>query len=271
MDYSYSRFENDDVIVNYLNNSNNVSGLPIKNINGKMYYNNNGKSNIIIGTDNSSTTDSLILPGLKQTINYNESFIIYCDNKTVYNNLIDELNNSNYDVILCDNEFENIYDIKQLKTSKTALFIIDENNTLNNEFSKFISSIENYEKTQENEKQLNIIIYNFNKLPLINDFSNIIINSNDNKIVFTIIINGYNDLINLYGVEEGQLIKGNIQNVYYLLTSELDTLDEISKICGPKNENDLLVSISDLQSLKEYEAIILIPRLYPIKSNLKQL
>ena len=56
--------------------------------------------------------------------------------------------------------------------------------------------------------------------------------------------------------------------IIYLLSTDIKTLKEISDLCGNKNAKEPLISIDELRNIKEFEAIILIPRLYPIKTIL---
>ena len=75
--------------------------------------------------------------------------------------------------------------------------------------------------------------------------------------------------------ENAETIKGNC-NIMYLISSELASLEEISKLCGEKKSKDKdktastpLVTVSDLQKMKLFEAIILRSRQNPLKTKLK--
>ncbi len=82
-------------------------------------------------------------------------------------------------------------------------------------------------------------------------------------------------LYQVYGKENGETIKGNCGNLVYLISTELAALEEISKLCGEEKKGDKdkvdskpLISVSDLQRLKKWEAVILHGRLMPYKTKL---
>ena len=59
--------------------------------------------------------------------------------------------------------------------------------------------------------------------------------------------------------------------ISYLLSSDIETLEEVSKMCGNKEEDGKvspLVSVSDLKTLKMFETIILAQRVMPYKTEL---
>ena len=60
-------------------------------------------------------------------------------------------------------------------------------------------------------------------------------------------------------------------NVIYLLSEDYNTLEEISSRCGMKIENNQevpQVSISELKTLKNFEAIVFQTRMLPLKTKL---
>ena len=57
-------------------------------------------------------------------------------------------------------------------------------------------------------------------------------------------------------------------NIIYLLASDVETLEEISNLCGKKSESEPLISIEELKLLDEFEAVILMPRISPIRTKL---
>jgi len=91
---------------------------------------------------------------------------------------------------------------------------------------------------------------------------------------FTMIIQNFAQLDQVYGKENAETIKGNCGNIIYLITTELKALEEISKMCGEvkskkddKTASTPLVTISDLQKMKQFEVIILRLRLNPFKTK----
>ena len=103
------------------------------------------------------------------------------------------------------------------------------------------------------------------------------INFNNRQDIFIwFIIQNYAQLTQVYGKENAETIKGNC-NITYLISSELNALEELSKLCGDKivkvgkdkkEETRPLVTVSDLQRLKQYETISLRLRTMPFKTKL---
>ena len=76
--------------------------------------------------------------------------------------------------------------------------------------------------------------------------------------------------------EVAEIIKGNCGNLVYLISTELAALEEISKMCGEvkskekdKTASTPLVTVSDLQKLKLFQAIIIRLRMNPFKTKLE--
>jgi hypothetical protein len=89
------------------------------------------------------------------------------------------------------------------------------------------------------------------------------------------IIQNFAQLDDVYGKEEAETIRGNCGNIIYLITTELKALEEISKMCGEvkskkddKTASTPLVTVSDLQRMKQYEVIILRLRKQPFKTKI---
>ncbi len=60
-------------------------------------------------------------------------------------------------------------------------------------------------------------------------------------------------------------------NIVYLLANDTETLEDISKLCGNQQTDkgiEPLITVEDLKLLNNFEAVILIPRIYPIKTKL---
>ena len=60
-------------------------------------------------------------------------------------------------------------------------------------------------------------------------------------------------------------------NIIYLLANDIETLQDISKLCGNQQSErgiEPLISVEELKLLNNFEAVILIPRIYPIRTKL---
>ena len=169
--------------------------------------------------------------------------------------------------------FESDFDITNIAKEKTIIYVISGNSNNSEKLLPLLISQIYYAKDEYSRKKgkINIIIDNFFELYPIKKLEKILNYSREINITFTIMIRGFNDLKNKYGKENTEILKLCFDNIVYLLSKDIDTLEEISNMCGKTCENDVtrpLISIEELKTLKMFEAIILIPRLMPIKTKL---
>ena len=174
------------------------------------------------------------------------------------------------------------FDMKDIGRGKTAVFMIvqDEKKTLHPLATIFIKQI--YETlidvAQESGGKLpfrtNFILDEFANMPPLKDVTTMVTAARSRLIRFTFIIQNYAQLTQVYGKENAETIKGNC-NIMYLISSELQALEELSKLCGEKKSKDKdktastpLVTVSDLQRLQQYETISLRLRTMPFKTKL---
>ena len=64
------------------------------------------------------------------------------------------------------------------------------------------------------------------------------------------------------------MIRLCFSNIVYLLSQDIETLEEISRLCGESAKKEPLVSIEDLKCMKPCEAIILTVRMLPFKTKM---
>ena len=174
------------------------------------------------------------------------------------------------------------FDMKDIGKGKTAVFMIvqDEKKTLHPLATIFIKQI--YETlidvAQESGGKLpyrtNFILDEFANMPPLKDVTTMVTAARSRLIRFTFIIQNYAQLTQVYGKENAETIKGNC-NITYLISSELQALEELSKLCGEKKSKEKdktastpLVTVSDLQRLQQYETITLRLRTMPFKTKL---
>ena len=186
----------------------------------------------------------------------------------------------NLSEMLCKSDFN----MKDIGRQKTAVFMIvqDEKKTLHSLATIFIKQC--YETlidvAQESGGKLpqrtNFILDEFANMPPLKDVTTMVTAARSRLIRFTFIIQNYAQLTQVYGKENAETIKGNC-NITYLISSELGALEELSKLCGDKlikvgkdkkEETRPLVTVSDLQRLKQYECIALRLRTMPFKTKL---
>ena len=174
------------------------------------------------------------------------------------------------------------FDMKEIGRQKTAVFMIvqDEKKTLHPLATIFIKQV--YETlidvAQECGGKLpnrtNFILDEFANMPPLKDVTTMVTAARSRLIRFNFIIQNYAQLTQVYGKEDAETIKGNC-NTMYLISSELQALEEISKMCGEvkskekdKTASTPLVTVSDLQRLKQFEVICLRLRSMPFKTKL---
>ena len=161
-------------------------------------------------------------------------------------------------------------DIENIQREKTAIFLINSNKASSRSIVPLIiDQAANIALMNTNvERRLNIYIDDFETLKAIKDFNNLLTISRSHNIRFNIYIKSLLELDNTYGKEESDLLKMSFANIIYLLANDQETLEQISKLCGRKDENTPLITIEELKRLDYFEAIILSPRMYPIKTKL---
>lgn len=176
----------------------------------------------------------------------------------------------------------NDIDMKEIGRKKTAVFLViqDEKKTYHSLVTIFIKQC--YETlidvAQENGGKLpyktNFILDEFANMPPLKDVTTMVTAARSRNIRFTFIIQNFAQLYQVYGKENGETIKGNCGNIIYLISSELASLEEISKLCGEvkskekdKTASTPLVTVSDLQRLPENTIIVLRIRMMPLKTK----
>ena len=120
----------------------------------------------------------------------------------------------------------------------------------------------------------NFLLDEFANMPPLKDITTMITAARSRAIRFTMIIQNFAQLDQVYGKENAETIRGNCGNLIYLITTELKALEEISKMCGEvkskkddKTASTPLVTVSDLQKMKQFEVIIMRLRLNPFKTK----
>ena len=186
---------------------------------------------------------------------------------------------ANLSEMLSNNDF----DMRDIGKKKTAVFIViqDEKTTYHSLVTIFLKQC--YETlisvAQEEGGKLpyrtNFILDEFANMPPLKDVTTMVTAARSRNIRFTLIIQNFAQLYEVYGKENGETIKGNCGNIVYLISTELSALEEISKMCGEvkskekeKTSSTPLVTVSDLQRLSQWETIILRLREMPFKTKL---
>ena len=173
-------------------------------------------------------------------------------------------------------------DLTSIGKNPTAVFIViqDEKKTYHSLVTILLKQI--YETlitvAQEAGGQLpvrtNFLLDEFANMPPLKDVTTMITAARSRQIRFTMIIQNFAQLDSVYGKEDAETLRGNCGNLIYLVTTELKALEEISKMCGEvkskkddKTASTPLVTISDLQHMKENDVIIMRLRMNPFKTH----
>ncbi len=176
------------------------------------------------------------------------------------------------------------FDMRDIGKEKTAVFMIihDEKTTYHSLLTIFIKQC--YETlidvARESGGKLpfrtNFILDEFANMPPLKDVDSMVSAARSRDIRFTFIIQNFAQLNDVYGKEVAEVIKGNCNNLIYLISTEMAALKEISEMCGEvkskekdKTASTPLVTVTDLQKLKLFEAIIIRLRKYPLKTKLE--
>lgn len=165
------------------------------------------------------------------------------------------------------------FDITTIGKEKTIIYIISGNSTNSEKLLPLLISQVYFAKDEYLKKEgvINITVDDFYELCPMIDFAKMLNYSRGIGIIFTIMVRGFNDLKNQYGEEETELIKMCFNNIVYLLSQDIKTLEEISNMCGKANIDGgvkPLISVEELKTLKRFEAIVLMVRLMPFRTKL---
>ena len=175
------------------------------------------------------------------------------------------------------------FSIADIGRHKTAVFIIiqDEKKTYHSLATIFVKQV--YETLidvayQNNGKlpvRTNFLLDEFANMPPLKDVTTMITAARSRGMRFTLIIQNFAQLNEVYGEQNAETIKGNCGNTVYLISTELKALEEISKMCGEvkskkddKTSSTPLVTISDLQKMHKFEVIVRRLRMSPFKTYL---
>lgn len=164
---------------------------------------------------------------------------------------------------LCNMLSKSSVDLENLKSEKTAIFIVEGTSGIaSNLVSLVVSQIYYSLNIYGNSSKFNIILSSFDDIVPIKNICNIISLGSSFNINFIVFIKNFLSLNNLYGRENGEMLKIYFKNIIYLYSNDVETLEYISKLIG--NDD----SISSLRNLKDNEALFIIIRVLPFIVNL---
>lgn len=165
------------------------------------------------------------------------------------------------------------FDFKTIATKKTAVFIISGTSSYSDTFiPMLIDQVYQAIHLYGNQTQsMDMILDDFDNLKPIVHFNSMVSYARGLSIKITAFVQSLQALNHIYGKEDAEIVKMAFRNIIYLLSNNIATLEEISHMCGNKEEHGMvipLITVEELKMLNRFEAIILIPRMMPIKTKL---
>ena len=165
------------------------------------------------------------------------------------------------------------FDLENIQKEKTAVFIVTNNKSGYRRLISLMIDLLYQAATlaDDRNRRLNILIDEFENLFKIKDFINTLTIARSNNIRFNIYVKSLLELNNTYGKENAEILKMAFGNMIYLLANDMETLEEISKLCGQTKTKEgimPLITVEELKLLSMFEAIVLIPRINPVRTRL---
>ena len=161
------------------------------------------------------------------------------------------------------------FDLNELR-NKTVVYIIlpDNNRSINQLVNAFLEQ-SYYAISQANSSvKFSYLLDDFDMLSQINNLDMMITSGRSKNICFMLLTRNYQNIYDNYGKENGCKIINACSDIYYLLTDNRSTAEEISAQCGFKSINEPLISTDELLRISQWESILLKMRYYPIKIKL---
>ena len=179
------------------------------------------------------------------------------------------------------------FDMASIGEKPTAVFLIiqDEKTTYHSLATIFIKQCYESLITVAHKHggalpvRTNFIVDEFANMPKFKDITTMVTAARSRHIRFTFIIQNFAQINKTYGKEEAETIRGNCGNLIFILTGELQAMEEISKLCGDKlirvgkdkkEETRPLITVSELQTLPFGTFILIKQRCYPFKGKIRQ-
>lgn len=161
------------------------------------------------------------------------------------------------------------FEIKDIASRPTALFLVSGiSNYCDNLIPLLINQIiDIVDEFGKKEKNINILLDEFDSMVPIKDFSRLIEYCRSIKVRFVITVRSYIHLCNMYSKEEAAILKMCFGNLIYLLSDDIYTLEKISKYCGIKENGEPLISVEELKTIGIFEGIVIMPRTMPYKTK----
>lgn len=165
--------------------------------------------------------------------------------------------------MICNNEFK----IEDFYKEKTIIFIKSGITGISHRLIPLlVTQLIEQANLIRNKERINFLLDEFDSMLPIKNFANVIQNCRSLNIRFTVTIQSYEHLKYMYK-DNVNILKYCFANIIYLLSEDIQTLEEISRYCGDNN-NKPLITVEELKSLSYFESVVLMVRMMPIKTNI---
>lgn len=165
---------------------------------------------------------------------------------------------------------ETDFNFEDLLEDKIALFIFDchKKKNITNLISLFIEELQYVCDINNNKRKINVLLDDFCDYITLDNLSLLLSNARSNYIEYTILIDSLHKLKEMYGETTLEHIISYFDKIIYLYSKDEYTTEYISRLCGNKNNDERLISSTELKLLKVFEAIVLKNRQLPFKTKL---
>ncbi len=162
---------------------------------------------------------------------------------------------------------KNDFGLEEIFKNKFAIFIIGSDSLISNTLGALlIDQIYEVKKYLDNKDMINFILDDFDELPSIYEFDKVLNYSRSIGARFLCSIKSFTNLKEVY--DNIDIIRLCFSSIIYLRSNDAYTIEEISRMCGEKDNRERLLGVEDLKTLKAFEAIILLERKSPYKGFL---
>ena len=165
----------------------------------------------------------------------------------------------------------NDFDITNIRKEKTIIYLTyDCTNSIDCSLSNILIEQILYVLNNDNIKKPYVLLldeFDYNQRPIV-DLNNKLDRLRRVYGQTVLFIKGFELINRIYGKEEVEILKYQVNNMLYLVSNELDTLRFLSEFCGRKNSTEYLVSPEALRRMPMWSSLYIKSRIMPFYSNL---
>ena len=163
------------------------------------------------------------------------------------------------------------FDMNKIGKEKVAIFLIGNNTSSSYLIPVFVRQSCYCLTKNNNKSRFNILLDDFDDLSKFPSFAQLLSETRSYYAMFTLFCKSLLTLKTYYDDAEFEIIKSIMSCVVYLFANDDYTLKYFSNMCGniiEKGKEVPLISETELKVLEPFEAIVIINRMYPIRTKL---